>query len=136
MADDPYEYWRDLARAVPTSVVQDLVRDFRNYSPTPRPDPSAKVIPQGAGKVVGGDDGVAHRAYQPTEDTTDRSGWRDAPQLKPPPGIDLIDQMVAAQDERDLIERAKQMAAAKHARSLVEAEQQEAELKQKEKGKE
>jgi hypothetical protein len=43
---------RDLAEAVPTSVVKDLVNDFRSYNPHPAQDPNAKVIPQGAGRVV------------------------------------------------------------------------------------
>jgi len=36
-------YVRDLAEAVPTSVVKDIVSDFRNSNPHPAQDPSAKV---------------------------------------------------------------------------------------------
>jgi len=74
MAERMPEWMADLVRAVPDQVVKDLVKDFRSYNPHPAQDPSAKVVPQGAGKVVGGDDGVAHRPV-------DQSGWVDPPQI-------------------------------------------------------
>jgi hypothetical protein len=115
--------------------MRDIVADNRNRAPTGGSHlPTVKIL--GAGTVTTGDDGAKYRPYQPPETEEDRSGWRDAQALQPPPGIDLIDQMVAAQDERDLIERAKQMAAARQARAMVEADlkQRDEDLNKKQKG--
>jgi hypothetical protein len=89
---------------VDTKLMQDIVNDFRTYSPTPKADPSAKVVPQGAGRVVTAGDAVAHGG----------SGWVDAPKVDSwkAPGIDLIDGMVAAQDERDRLARIREAAEA------------------------
>ena len=123
MADDyrvnPQPWMREAIAVCGDDLMQQIVADNRNRAPVGGSVlPTVKIL--GAGAVTTGDDGAAHRSYQPTED--DRSGWREPDPLRPPPGINLIDEMVAAQDERDLIERAKQMAAAKHARALAEAE--------------
>jgi hypothetical protein len=55
MADKLPEYMRDLIRAVPTDLVKQIAEDFRSYNPHPTQDPSAKVLVQGAGRVVTGD---------------------------------------------------------------------------------
>jgi hypothetical protein len=115
MADDPYEWVKDLRRTVNDKLMRQIVDDFAGYNPSPRSplsSPPATVQIQGAGRVVGGDD-------VPVASTG--TGWADSPQLKPPPGVDLIDQMVAAQDERDLVQRAKELAVARQARALAEA---------------
>jgi hypothetical protein len=121
--DSGDDWLRRSLRACDDDLMRSIVEDNRNRATSGGSHIPNKVSVVGAGKTVDGDVGPKYRAYQqPTDDNEDRSGWVDPPQLKPPPGIDLIDQMVAAQDEQDLIERAKQMAAAKHARALVEAE--------------
>jgi hypothetical protein len=113
------EYMRDLAEAVPTSVVKDLVSDFRSYNPHPAQDPSAKVVPQGAGRVIDGNDTVA---------STGTGGWVDAPKVDNwrPPGLEHIDRMMDAADLQDRIERVRQLGQAK---ALVQAE---AEIKRQE----
>jgi hypothetical protein len=136
MANKLPEWVVDLVRNVPTDLVRDVVNDNRGDRPLSGATPKVQI--QGAGTVTTGDGGPKYRPYQPTADDTDRSGWRDAPQLKPPPGLEIIDAMVAAQDERDLVQRANELAAAQHARALVETEikqrEAEAEGKSKERG--
>jgi hypothetical protein len=105
MPDDPYQYWRDLVRAVPTSVVQDIVADNRN-----RPSSGGSVLPTvkvlGAGTVVTGTDGAAHTPAQ-------NHGWTEPPRTENwrAPGIDIIDRLVDQQDERDLEARCREQAA-------------------------
>ena len=115
-------YVRDLAEAVPTSVVKDIVSDFRSYNPHPAQDPSAKVSVQGAGVVKTGDVGPQHRPID-TEATTDRSGWREPPKVDnwKPPGLEHIDRLVDAADLQDRLQRVRQLGEAK---ALVQAEQE------------
>jgi hypothetical protein len=123
MAEPMPEWMRDLVNNVGDRAVRDLVEDFRSYNPHPAQGPSAKVSVQGAPTVKTGDVGPQHRAYQGGEDdNADRSGWRDAPGIKPPPGVDIIDEMCAAEDRSWRLQRAKELASAQHARALVEAE--------------
>src|SRR6516164_2405343 len=91
------EYMSDLTKAVPTDWVKQIAEDFRNYSPTPRADPSAKVITQGAGRVIDGSDG-------PVASTG--TGWVEAPKVDNwrPPGVDICDQLM---DQQDAIDRAE-----------------------------
>jgi hypothetical protein len=98
---------KDLRRVVDTKLMRQIVDDFRNYSPTPRADPSAKVQVQGAGRVVTGDDGAAHRPL-------DKSGWVEPPKVDNwrPPGVDICDQLVDQQDAIDRAERIRQLAEA------------------------
>jgi hypothetical protein len=116
------EYVKDLAAAVPTSVVKDIVSDFRSYNPHPAQDPSAKVSVQGAGVVKTGDVGPQHRPID-TEATTDRSGWREPPKIDnwKPPGLEHIDRLVDAADLQDRLQRVRQLGEAK---ALVQAEQE------------
>jgi hypothetical protein len=100
------EYVNDLEQAVPTDLVRSIVADNRR-----------------GGDIHGRASAFPKATNQPGEERPrSNHGWADTPPLRPPEGIDLIDRMVSAQDERDLIERAKQMAAARQARAMVEAE--------------
>jgi hypothetical protein len=112
-ADDPFEWVKDLRRTVPTSLVKQIVEDFRNYDPSPRSlSPPATVQVQGAGRVVGGDD-------KPVASTG--TGWADSPELKQPPGINLIDEMCAAEDASWRLQRAREVAEAAALRRAEEA---------------
>jgi hypothetical protein len=118
------EYVRDLAQAVPTSVVKDIVSDFRSYNPHPAQDPSARVSVQGAGVVKTGDVGPQHRPVD-TDATTDRSGWREAPKVDAwrAPGIEHVDRLLDQADAIDKAERIRQLAeAAAVQRALKPAE--------------
>jgi hypothetical protein len=110
---------KDAVRAVGTNLLQDIVNDNR---PAPTKAPSANVTVVGSGRVQEPELGPAYRPYKPPEEDTptDRSGWRGSTPLKPPEGIDLIDEMVAAQDQKDLAERVKQAAAQAQFRRLAE----------------
>ena len=114
------EYVKDLAQAVPTSVVKDIVSDFRSYNPHPAQDPSAKVVPQGAGRVIDGNDAPVA--------STGTGGWVDAPKVDnwKPPGLREMDAMMDAADLQDRLERVRQLGEAK---AFAEAE---AEIKQQE----
>src|SRR6516165_12376481 len=82
------EYVKYLAQAVPTSVVKDIVSDFRSYNPHPAQDPSAKVVPQGAGRVIDGNDTPVA--------STGTGGWVTPPQVDSwrPPGLREMDAMM------------------------------------------
>jgi hypothetical protein len=124
------EWQQDLVRNVGTKAVQDLVDDFRSYSPSPRSlTPPATVSIVGAGKTTEPTVGPKYRPYQPTDDNADRSGWREAPGLKPPEGLQYIDQMLDQEDQAWRLQRAKELAAAKAARALVEGEIKDAPVK-------
>ena len=103
-------YVRDLAEAVPTSVVKDIVSDFRNYNPHPAQDPSAKVSVQGAGVVKGGDVGPQHRPI----DASATGGWQEAPKVDQwqPPGLKHMDRMMDQQDAIDRAARVRELAEA------------------------
>ena len=119
MADDrhPYAWVRDLTRVVNTDLMQDIVNDFRNYSPTPRADPSAKVVPVGAGRVIDGNDAPVA--------STGTGGWVEAPKVDAwrPPGVDICDQLMDQADAIDKAARIRQLAeAAALQRALKPAE--------------
>jgi hypothetical protein len=118
----PNAWIGDMRRVADTRLVQDLVNDFRNYSPTPRADPSAKVQVQGAPTVKTGDVGPQHRPID-TDATTDRSGWQEAPKVDDwkPPGVEIMDQMMDQQDRIDRAQRIRELGMAQHARRLAEA---------------
>jgi hypothetical protein len=118
------EYMRDLVQAVPTDLVRDIVADNR-HPIHPAQDPSAKVTVHGAGRVVTGDDGPAHRPL-------DRSGWTEPPQVDAwrPPGVDICDALVDKQDAIDRAARIRELAeAAAIQRALKAAEPKEQEPK-------
>jgi hypothetical protein len=48
-------------------------------------------------------------ASQQTTEPQDGSGWRDAPAIKPPEGVALVDKLVDMQDRLDAVARAHQM---------------------------
>jgi hypothetical protein len=107
MAERIPEWMEDLVRNVGDKAVADIVSDFRSYNPHPTQDPRAKVSVQGAGRVVTGDDGPAHRPL-------DKSGWVEPPKVDSwrPPGVDICDQLVDHQDAIDRAERIRQLAEA------------------------
>ena len=118
------EWQRDLVRNVGTDQVRDIVNDFRNYSPTPRADPNARVLPVGAGRVIDGNDTPVA--------STGTGGWVEAPKVDNwrPPGVDLCDRIAdhfAALDRAERIREVAQSAAVQRALS----EPQEQELKPK-----
>ena len=124
----PNAWVGDMRSVVDTKLMQDIVSDFRNYSPTPRADPSAKVVPVGAGRVIDGND---------TPVASTGSGWADSPQIKDwkPPGLEHMDRMMDQADAIDRAERLRQLAqtaAVRRAEAEIKA-QQEAELNKKQK---
>ena len=111
------EWQRDLVRNVGTDQVRDIVNDFRNYSPTPRADPNARVLPVGAGRVIDGNDTPVA--------STGTGGWVEAPKVDNwrPPGVDLCDRLMDQADAIDRAERIRQLAeAAAVQRALKAAE--------------
>ena len=122
------EYMRDLVNNVGTDQVRDIVNDFRNYSVTPRADPSAKVLPVGAGRVIDGSDAPVA--------SNGTGGWVEAPKVDSwkPPGLEHMDRMMDAQDAIDRLQRVRELGEAK---ALVQAEaeliKQQAELNKKQK---
>jgi hypothetical protein len=109
-ADDPFEWVKDLRRTVPTSLVRQIVEDFRSYSPTPRADPSAKVQIQGAPTVKTGDVGPQHRPID--ANATNSRGWQEPPKVDnwSPPGLREMDELMDAADARDRLERIREAA--------------------------
>jgi hypothetical protein len=131
----PNAWVRDLRNVADDALVKSLVEDFRHGiassggSMIPGQRPASTVTVVGSGKVSTPDVGPAYRAYvAPPEEPADRSGWRDSPQLKPPEGVALVDQLVDHQDKLDLIERVKQLGGTQ---ALARAE---AELKAQQQG--
>jgi hypothetical protein len=114
----PDAWIRDLQNVADTKLVQSLVEDFRHGiassggSMIPGQRPASTVTVVGSGKVQEPVLGPKWRPYQePAPEPTDRSGWRDAEALKPPPGVALIDQLVDQQDLADLEARCREQAA-------------------------
>jgi hypothetical protein len=106
------EYVNDLIKACPNDLMKSIVEDNRS-----RPSSGGSMLPKvsvvGAGRVSTPDIGPAYRPYQePAPEPADRSGWRDTPQLKPPDGVALVDQLVDQQDLLDFAARAQEQAAA------------------------
>ena len=122
----PNAWIEDMRRVVDTRLMQDIVNDFRSYNPHPTQDPSAKVVPQGAGKVVDADVGPQHRPYE------QRSGWVTPPQVDQwkAPGIEHVDRLVDERDRLDRAARIRELGAAEHSLRLAEAAR-EAEAKEK-----
>ena len=116
MADKMQPWMKDAVRAVNTDLMQDIVNDNR---PPPRPAaPPSNVTVVGSGRVQDFDVGPAYRPYvpPPTEEApaerSERSGWQGQTELKPPPGVALVDELVFQQDVADLEARGRQEAAA------------------------
>ena len=123
----PNAWVGDMRSVVDTKLMQDIVSDFRNYSPTPKADPSAKVSVHGAGRVVTGDDGPAHRPM-------DRSGWQEPPKVDSwrPPGVEIMDRMMDQQDAIDRAQRVRELAGASVAQRALAEAAREAEAKDRE----
>jgi hypothetical protein len=125
----------DLARNVPTDLMQQIVADNRSRPSTGGSMlPQNKVVPVGAGKVSTPDIGPKYRRYEepPTEETADRSGWREGRALRPPDGVREVDLLC---DQADLLDRAERIAklveAAKNLQVLKEAEAEAKKLAEK-----
>jgi hypothetical protein len=117
MAYDPFQWAKDLQRAVPDSVVKDLVSDFRRGPPPPGNQVSTVRV-MGAGTVIDGDTAPKHR------------GWVETPALpQNPPGWREVEQLLDAEDRQWKADRQRQ---AELARLRAEAERKEiAELQEK-----
>jgi hypothetical protein len=133
MADfkvNPQPWMRDAVRVADDKLVKQIADDFRSYNASPRSplsSPPQTVSVVGAGRVVGGDDA-------PVAGTG--SGWADSPELKPPPGIDLIDEMCAQADLADRAERIRALAqTAAIQRAEAELAKQSEPKERKDKGK-
>ena len=119
MANRRLEPWElDLINNVGDRAVRDIVNDFRSYNPHPTQDPSAKVVPQGAGRVVTGDVGPQHRPI-----AEQGSGWTTPPSIDSwrAPGLEHMDHMMDQQDAVDRVARAKELAEAAALRRAEEA---------------
>jgi hypothetical protein len=114
------EYMQDLTKAVPTDLVRQIADDFRNYSPTPRADPNAKVSVHGAGRVV---DGETQRGTGWTEPAKVDS-WR-------PPGVEHMDRMMDQQDQIDRAARIRELGGASAAQRALAQAAAEAEARDK-----
>jgi hypothetical protein len=103
---NPQPWVKDAVRVAGDKLVADIVNDFAGYRIEPRSPlnkPPETVQVHGAGKVVGGDDAV------PAGGGT---GWADSLELKAPPGVSIVDELVAQQDLADFTARARELAAA------------------------
>ena len=114
MANPLPEWQRDMARAVDDKLMRDLVNDFRNYSPVPRPEgPAATVRVTSAGAVASGDDGAKHRG----------SGWTEPPSIDSwrAPGLEIMNRLVDEQDAIDKAKRALELGQAAHINKQLKA---------------
>jgi hypothetical protein len=84
------EYVVEAARSVPTDVVRSIVDDFRRGPSQPS---SLGTTPE----------------KKPTE-PKQKTGWQEATPLQQPPGIDLIDRMVAVQDKINAAQKIQELA--------------------------
>ena len=118
----PLQPWeKEALRVANTDLVQSIVSDNR---PAPVPRGSASNVQVvGAGRTVDPPDyGPAYRPIDPrlrqpsTEEApaerSERSGWQGQTELKPPPGVALVDELVFQQDVADPEARGRQEAAA------------------------
>jgi hypothetical protein len=136
MADKMQPWMRDAIAVCGDKLMADIVNDNR---PPPRPAaPPSNVQIVGAGRTVEFDYGPAYRPYVPPKEdanaTADRSGWQAERPLRPPEGLQHIDAMLDAEDQRWRLQRAREVA---EAAALKKAEQKFLETKQRseEKGK-
>jgi hypothetical protein len=120
------EYVNDLVRNVDTDQVRAIVADNR-HPIHPAQDPSAKVVPQGAGRVIDGNDTPVA--------STGTGGWVTPPQVDSwrPPGLREMDAMMDQADREDRAKRIRELAGTQHALNLAKAAA-EAECKDREAG--
>ena len=112
---NPQPWMKDAVKVAGDKLVADIVNDFAGYNPAPRSplnQPPQTVQVHGAGRVVSGDD-------KPVASTG--TGWASSPELRPPEGINLIDEMCAAEDASWRLQRARELA---EAAALRRAEEQ------------
>jgi hypothetical protein len=86
------DWLRRSLKACGNDVMRDIVGDSRRGDIHAR----ASVIP------------TPKATSQQSETPADRSGWRDAPAIKPPEGVAIIDKLVDMQDKLDAAARARQ----------------------------
>jgi hypothetical protein len=118
MPYDPFEWVRDLQRAVPDSVLKDLVGDARAHN---------AILSRGGTSA-------AKDNQEPPRPNT--RGWVDAPSTskwQAEAGIDAVDRLCDAQDKIDRAARIKELAeASRHLQALAEAEAEVKKLEEKE----
>jgi hypothetical protein len=64
--------------------------------------------------------GAGGTVSAPSSVSANTSGWREATPIGPPPGIELVDRLMDAQDQRDLHDRIVEEAQRKAAQRLAE----------------
>jgi hypothetical protein len=122
----PFAWVGDLRRVVGDKLMADIVEDFRRGPAAPGPTlPPVKVMGAGTVKTAG-------------EEVQRGTGWTEAPSTANwrAPGIDLIDEMCAQQDQIDRQARIRELAGTQHSRRLAEAarEAEDKDKAHKEKG--
>jgi hypothetical protein len=100
----PMSTMMEMARAVPTAMLRDIVHD--NRAPTGRPGmiPSQQVSSAGPSGSAAGDG----------------TGWAREIPLGPPAGIRYVDQQMDAQDAKDRADRTQQQAQTEAMRRFAE----------------
>jgi hypothetical protein len=93
------EQLRRMNEACDSKTLADIVNDNRNSVFLPAPPSPATVVPVGAGKTIGGDDGAAHRGWVETKSIDQ---WR-------PDGLAIMDALVDQQDAIDKAKRAREL---------------------------
>jgi hypothetical protein len=120
MPYDPFEWAKDLQRAVPDSVLKSLVEDARAHS----------VILSRGGTAAAKDNNEVPRP--------NTHGWVDAPSTskwQAEAGIAAVDRLCDAQDKIDRAARIKELAEASlHLQAMAEAEAAAKKLEEEEKG--
>jgi hypothetical protein len=86
---EPWEL--DMAKAVPDRVVRDIVSDARSLGGKP-----SSIA-------------ASNKTNEKGEPQERGTGWAKEQPLRPPEGVEWIDRLVDAQDERDRKEREKQL---------------------------
>jgi hypothetical protein len=95
------EQLRRMREACSDKTMRDIVADNRNSVFLPAPPSPATVVPVGAGRVIDGGDGAAHRG----------SGWTEPPSIDNwrAPGLEHMDRMMDQQDAIDRAARAREL---------------------------
>jgi hypothetical protein len=116
------EWQRDLIKTCPDDLMKSIVEDNRR-----------------GGDIHGRASAFPKATNQPSEERPrSNNGWADSPEIKPPPGVSLIDAMCAQEDLNFRLQRIKELGeAAAVQRALTEAQgkAQAEQPKPKDKGK-
>ena len=128
--DSGDDFVRRSLRACPNDLMRQIVADNRGDFPRsgsmiPNKPSAGKVIPEGAGRVVGGPD-------VPVASTG--TGWAESPQVNDwkPPGLSIMDQMMDQQDAIDRAARVRELAegaALSRAEAEIKAQAEQPKLK-------